>query len=135
MDDAKCRKLKEELAHRPDPPVVPIDRFFDGNDDLGSIGCNLIRHPGIEVFRDVLVGLAGRPDVEAVYALIAEVDPGEGSWPFADTVLVAGDIPVEELRSILEPLGPDEVGPAANLGVPHSVATAHRGRLWAAWWD
>ena len=32
--------------------VVGIDRFFDGNDDLGSIGCNLDPHPGIARFID-----------------------------------------------------------------------------------
>jgi hypothetical protein len=46
MDDAKCESLKAELASQPEPQIVPIDRFFDGNDDLGSIGCNLIDHPG-----------------------------------------------------------------------------------------
>ena len=39
------------------------------------LGCNLLRHPGIDVFRDVLVGLLDRPDVEAVYAQISEIDP------------------------------------------------------------
>ena len=47
MDGAKCAALKGELSKMPEPQVVPIERFFDGNDDLGSIGCNLNPHPGI----------------------------------------------------------------------------------------
>src|SRR3954453_1549975 len=86
MDIDKCNVLKADLMSVPDP-IVPIDRFFDGNDDPGSIGCNLIEHPGINQFREVLVGLTQRADVEAVYAQIAELDPGEDSWPFTDTVL------------------------------------------------
>ena len=29
-------------------PVVSIEEFFEGNDDLGSIGCNLYEHPGTD---------------------------------------------------------------------------------------
>jgi hypothetical protein len=97
MDHAKCRALKAELAIQPEPQLVPIARFFDGNDDTGSIGCNLAPHPGVDAFRDVLVGLLGRPDVQAVYAQISELDPGEGCWPFTDTVLVVGSISTDEL--------------------------------------
>ena len=81
MDDTKCRALKAELAAQPMPPIVSIERFFDGNDDLGSIGCNLIEHPGIDTFRDVLTGLLRRPDVQAVYAQVAELDPATVAGP------------------------------------------------------
>ena len=58
MDDLKCRALKSELAAQPEPRTVPIERFFDGNDDLGSIGCNLMAHPGMDVFREALTKTA-----------------------------------------------------------------------------
>ena len=45
--------------------MVPIVAFFNANDDLGSIAGNLIEHPGIATFRDILVGLTRRSDVEA----------------------------------------------------------------------
>src|SRR5258707_13149168 len=88
MDDAKCNALKAELAAQPEPQLVPIERFLDGNDDLGSIGCNLLPHPGIGVFREVLAGLLRRPDVQAGYAQITERPPGAGRWPVTDTDLV-----------------------------------------------
>ncbi len=75
MDESKCAALKAELASQQPSPVVTIERFFDGNDDAASIGCNLIEHPGIEFFREVLLGLKRRDDVVAVYAQIAELDP------------------------------------------------------------
>lgn len=37
MDIAKSNALKAELARQAEPQVVSIERFFDGNDDLGSI--------------------------------------------------------------------------------------------------
>jgi len=135
MNDAKCRALKAELAALPEPQVVAIARFFDGNDDLGSIGCNLDPHPGIDRFRNVLSGLLARPDVQAVYAQISELDPGEGCWPFADTVLVAGTIPGEVLRKAVEVLQPDEVGAADQFGVSPSIGERHGSPVMAVWWD
>jgi len=135
MDDAKCRALKAELATQPEPQVVPIDRFFDGNDDPGSIGCNLDPYPGIARFRQTLSGLLSRPDVQAVYAQVAELDPGEGCWPFADTVLVVGAIPVADLRAAVGALQPDEVGPADGSGVPPAVGEWHRSPVSVIWWD
>ena len=134
MDDLKCSALKSELAAQPEPRTVPIERFFDGNDDLGSIGCNLIVHPGIDLFRGTLSALLRRPDVHGVYQ-IAEVDPGAGSWPFTDTVLVVGTFPVAELRGLLRPLQPDEVGTAADLAIAPSVAERRGSPVLAAWWD
>jgi hypothetical protein len=135
MDDAKCRTLKAELAAQPEPHVVPIERFFDGNDDLGSIGCNLVPHPGVERFRRVLTGLLARPDVEAVYARVSEPDPGDGCWPFADSVLVVGTVPADGLRAAVGELHPDEVGPAEGLGVPPALFDRHRSPVSVLWWD
>lgn len=135
MDAAKCRKLKQELLDQPEPQIVPIERFFDGNDDIGSIGCNLIEHPGIDAFRDIFHTLAQRPDVEVIYAQISELDPGEDSWPFTDVVLVGGSISADELRSIVAPLQPDEVGPAAAFGPPKSVIQRHGNQVLTVWWD
>lgn len=135
MDDARCRALKAELATQPEPQLVLIERFFDGNDDLGSIGCNLDPHPGLARFRQVLTGLLARPDVQAVYAQISELDPGDGSWPFTDTVLVVGTIPTGELRDLVDELHPDEVGPAEGYGVPPAIAERHRAPVSVLWWD
>src|SRR6187200_2210979 len=110
MDETNCKALKAELAVQPEPQIVSIERFFDGNDDEGSIGCNLMEHPGMDVFSRLLTGLLRRPDVEAVYAQISELDPGEESWPFTDTVFVVGTIPAKELEDVLRVLEPDDVG-------------------------
>jgi hypothetical protein len=135
MDNAKCTALKVELALQPEPQTISVERFFDGNDDLGSIGCNLIEHPGIDTFRDVLTGLLRRPDVEAVYAQISELDPGEGCWPFTDTIIVIGTIPADELRSAVSALEPDEVAAAEDFGVSPSIAERHGLPVLAVWWD
>ncbi|MDP4145462.1 MAG: hypothetical protein Q8936_13415 [Bacillota bacterium] len=35
-------------------PLISLELFFEGNDDIGSIGCNLLDHPGTEKFYSVL---------------------------------------------------------------------------------
>jgi hypothetical protein len=135
MDQKKCIALKRELEAQPEPQLVQLDRFFDGNDDEGSIGCNLFPHPGIQLFRDRLLGLLQRPDVVGVYALITELDPGDDSWPFTDTILVTGTIEPQALSDVIAILQPDDVSPAdpkelAKLKLHPPAASAV-----TAWWD
>lgn len=135
MDLVKCKSLKERLGPDSYGQIVPIAEFFDGNDDLGSIGCNLDPHPGIDQFRDVLTGLLKRPHVQAVYAQISELDPGEESWPFTDTVLVVGKISIDHLRGVVSSLQPDEVGDSTQFGVSPSIAERHGSPVLVVWWD
>lgn len=135
MDAAKRNRLVTRLSAETSPQVVPIEVFFDGNDDLGSIGCNLMEHPGIEAFREVFHRIARRADVEAIYAQISEVDPGDGCWPFSDTVFFVGSITQEDLAAELSSLEPDEVASGAEFGVPAAIAKRHSASILAAWWD
>ncbi len=138
MDQAKSRALKDALENLEEPVLVPLDRFFDGNDDPASIGCNVSPYPGLETFRTVLDGLVRRPDVRSVHLLIGEVDPGEEYWPFASAALVAGDIPETELRRALRPLRPDEVAPAETggaFGITDEVLARLGPPVLLAWWD
>ena len=135
MNETKKAELIAAVSPQPEAPIIPIDQFFDGNEDLGSIGCNLIEHPGINRFHETLTGLLHRPDVNAVFALITELDPGEGYWPFTDTILVVGSISVKELRHVLAPLEPDEVGTAEELGAPSAFLRKQDEPVLAAWWD
>lgn len=135
MNIEKRNALVERLNSEPEPQLVPIGEFFDGNDDLGSIGCNLLDHPGIEAFHAAFVRLQERDDVVAVYAQIAEVDPGEDCWPFSDTVFVVGSITPDDLAAELEGLEPDEVGAAEDFGAPEHLLQKHKESVLAAWWD
>jgi hypothetical protein len=135
MDMNKRNRLVESLWTKPAPQLVPIDIFFDGNDDLGSIGCNLIDHPGIEAFRSTFARIAKRHDVEAIYAQIDELEPGEGSWPFTDTVFFVGSITANDLASELSALEPDEVGNAEDFGVTPDLLVNHASPILTAWWD
>ena len=134
MDMTKCQALKADLEQQAWPQRVPIARYFDGNDELGSIGCNLEPHPGISKFKNTLEGLLGRPGIEGVWAQISEPDPGEDSWPFADTVVVAGSIGVSDLHKLVKKLRPDEVAEASNFSISPAFANLSSPLL-VIWWD
>ena len=135
MNTEKRNALVENLSSEHEPQLVPIDVFFDGNDDLGSIGCNLLDHPGIEAFRATFARLSEREDVDAVFAQIAEVDPGDDCWPFSDTVFVVGTIAAEDLASDLSALEPDEIGEAEDFDAPEALLTKSGKPVLAVWWD
>ncbi len=78
MDELKRTALIGEITRQPaaaeDPlPVVGVELFFDGNDDIGSIGCNLLNHPGTAAFRELLMGIRARNDVQDVLVEVYEV--------------------------------------------------------------
>ena len=66
---------------------------------------------------------------------ISELDPGDGCWPFSDTVLVAGTISADDLRASVGELQPDEIGDEAQFGASPAVGVKHGTRVWAVWWD
>lgn len=137
MDLKKCRALKDELEDAADPALVPVERFFDGNDDDASLGCNVSPHPGIAAFREVLTALARRPDVRSVHLVVGEADPGDEYWPFASGALIAGTIPDTEVRRALKALRPDEVVPAESggLGIADEVLAGLGPRVLLASWE
>jgi hypothetical protein len=135
MDVSKRNNLIDALSNQPEPQIIAIEEFFAGNDDVGSIGCNLVEHPGIEQFRNTFARIAKRSDVSAIYAKISELNPGEGSWPFVDTVFVIGSISANELVSELVKLEPDEVSEERDLGILERFGRDASTHVLAVWWD
>jgi hypothetical protein len=133
MDLTKCKALKGDLRRQPEPWIVSVERFFDGNDDGSSIGWNVLPYPGIDSFRDLLTGLLQRSDVAAVYARIAELALGEDVWPSTDLFFVVGTISPDELRNMLSPLMPDEVC-QIEFAVPEIIKRRHQAPFAAVRW-
>jgi hypothetical protein len=115
--------LKDLMTHIDDLggqdayPVVPLDLFFDGNDDSASFAPNLDPHPGIATIYAVLRSLAQRPSMSAVPVQVDEVlDPPE--WPYASSVYVVTSSDASEVHEWAAPIRPDELSgdPEDNYG-------------------
>jgi hypothetical protein len=117
-------------------PIVTLEEFFEGNDDLGSIGCNLIDHPGIDRFYAVLRAVRARPNVQDVLIGITE-DMGDEEWPFSDSVYVLTSAPAPEVQQWVADLQPDEIGAPGYFPPPPATAPVPRPGfvVWTLWWD
>ncbi len=105
LDSAKTRI--EELGGPDAYPVVPLELFFEGNDDIAAIGPNLDPHPGVQTFYRVLRGIQERPEVSDVVLQVSEVLEGDGEWPFVEAAYVITTASDEQVREWANGLRPD----------------------------
>ena len=95
-------------------PLLTLAEFFDGNDVIGSIGCNLTPTPA-EVY-SLLQCIAARPDVADVRVQVTMFD--DPAWPFSDTVWIMTSASAEDVWDWFdEHLRPDECWEGWTQGV------------------
>jgi hypothetical protein len=103
----------DELGGPETYPVVPLDLFFEGNEDPASFAPNLDPHPGIAEIYSVLRSVEARPDVSAVVVQIDEVlEPPE--WPYASSVCVITSADAADVQEWVASLEPEELSPDAR---------------------
>ena len=113
---SQCSQLIKKILSQGMPgynkpfPVVSLEDFFTGNDDLGSIGCNLSDHPGLKRFYSVLRSIRKRPEVQDILVTIYEFEEDDESmWPFSERVYVLTSASVDDLAEWAKDLQPSEV--------------------------
>lgn len=116
--------------------VVPIEDFFEGNTDDGSICLYVVRPPSLDEIRRLLLAIRDRHDVLDVGILIEEYE--NDLWPYSDTVVVVTTAHPKDVARWLEPLEPTTVSsgflrPDPNPPGLIDVPDGHR--LCVAWWD
>ena len=118
-------------------PVVSLEDFFVGNSDYGSIGCNLPNSPGPQGFFKTLKNVRDNDSVQDILVEVDEVvEDDPETWPFSDRVYVLSAALLDEVRSWLAPLEPDEVSEGWENGVPLVAPLLKPGvKVYAAWWD
>ncbi len=122
------------LGEAPGSPwLVTPEEFFDGNEDLGSIGCNLIDHPGIDVFRQTILDLRNLPGVESVWMEITDLD--EGEWPFSERVLAFGSVDEGLVKEKVKIIDPTEIDPDIYDHQSKRCPNLHGQRCIVLWWD
>ncbi|MBN6110704.1 hypothetical protein [Xanthomonas bonasiae] len=126
------------LGHPDEPgtprPLLTVDEFFEGNVEVGSIGCNLDGAPGPGAFHNLFRTIAQRPDVEDIRVQITAFDCPE--WPFSDTVYIMTSATHEEVATWFpKHLKPDEtwIGFVDQPYEPYQVP--RETRPVACWWD
>jgi hypothetical protein len=116
-------------------PVVTLEEFFDGNDDTGSIGCNLLL-PGPQFFYEILKSIRSRPDVQDVLVAISDLDVGDDFWPFSDRVYVLTSASAEDVARWAEALQPGAVEEGITDGKLDLAVELRPGyTCYRLWWD
>lgn len=139
MDMQARSRLAAEIARQKNTGgeiAVPLELFFEGNDDPGSIGCNLgDDQPPIAEFHQKFAMLCARPEVQDVWVRIADADD-ENSWPYTDTVYVISSLQQSEIEAALEDMRFDEVTAGWIYGKPNSAPEPNAGFTpYSVWWD
>jgi hypothetical protein len=89
-------------------PLLTIEEFFDGNEIVGSIGCNLDGEPHPSEFRKILENIRNRDDVSGVYIQVTEMD--DPDWPFSDTAWIVTTADENDISGLFpDNFAPNEV--------------------------
>lgn len=137
-----CKSRKEKLVEKinslgyPDNEiVVSLKDFFDGNNDRASIGPNIhVDQPSPQEFYKKLTELENSEMVERILVRIQDVE--DLDWPFTDTVYVISKLSLEEIKSKLTDLQPDEIHEEWMYGKPINAPDLKNGyKIYSVWWD
>lgn len=117
-------------------PIVSLELFFEGNDDEGSIGCNLLEHPGVEMFYQKLKSIRDKDNVQDVFVEIYEVDDNDEYWPFSERVYILTNVSEVEVPEWTSELEPSDIGEGWNFGTPLAAPKLILGyKVYSIWWD
>ncbi len=117
-------------------PALTIDEFFTGNTDLGSIGCNLSPHPGLEKFEATFRSILAHDNVSDVRLPVTEFIDGL-DWPFVEKVIVVTSAASQDIFSHCKTLQPDEhwVAGDKELAGFDGVSVPQGHKAVVIWWD
>ena len=133
-------RITERVSRNGDPndpdtprPLLRLAEFFDGNEVVGSIGCNLPGTPAPHVLHQALKAIAERPDVVDVRVAVTAFD--DPDWPFSDTVYVVTSASPTDVQSwFSEELAPDDTWEGLD-GRHEEYAVPEGYRAVCCWWD
>lgn len=123
-------------TNNPTPyPVVSLEDFFEGNEDLGSIGCNLIDHPGVDTFYKILKDVRERDDVQDVLIIINQIDKCL-DWPNSDSLYILTSCSKEQVSEWVKRLQPDDIAEGWVWEKPPAAPQPKEGyKVYWVWWD
>jgi hypothetical protein len=116
-------------------PLLTLEEFFEGNDSVGSIGCNLDPMPEPGELYKILLTIRARPEVSDVRVQITCVDaPGE-EWPFSDTLWIITSADAEAVEKWLPGrVAPNEVWTGWLEGTAYEQVAVPDGHAPVAIW-
>lgn len=131
-------KIKRQQLESESKPIVSLSDFFVGNEDFGSIGCNLNPMLGPQLFYEQLQSILSQPAVQDVLIEISDTnenDPDPLMWPFSDQIYILTTAAYEDISKWLAPLQPDEIEATHINDRVQEIALNKGVKIYRAWWD
>jgi hypothetical protein len=118
-------------------PLVTLEEFFAGNDDYGSIGCNVTPMLGPQFFFEKLKFIRSQLNVQDVLVEVAEVEEvAPAMWPFSDRIYILTDGTPQDVAHWTAALRPDAIEEGFANGKPHCAPKLKPGyKCYGVWWD
>jgi hypothetical protein len=143
MESIKRAELIErvKILGLPSPdrplPLVTLEEFFLGNDDYGSIGCNLSPMLGPQFFYEKLKFIRSQPNIQDVLVGITEINEEDLTmWPFSDRIYLFTKATLEDIAHWTAALRPDAVEQDFAQRRPGSATELKAGyQCFSLWWD
>jgi len=143
VDGAKRKELIQRIktlglpSHDHPLPLVTLEEFFTGNDDYGSIGCNLCSPPGPQFFFENLKQIQSKANVQDVLVEVTEVEENDPAIrPFSDRVYVLAAASPDDVAKWAVALQPDAIEEGFTNGKPALAPELRPGfRCYSLWWD
>ncbi len=140
-------KRQQEVGKR--LPLVSLEEFFDGNDNYGSIGCNLDDpqaapplpvpywpHPSPQGFYEILRAVRERQEVQDVLVEVSDTNVGEEDWPFSELVYILTSASAEQVEGWTAKLFPTEVSEGYDGEKPALMPDLLPDyTVYTLWWD
>lgn len=127
------REAKVDSANlAPEEVVMNLATFFEGNNEIGSIGANLDPEVKPSEFYSLFKQIESSPKTEKIYVRIA--DEEEGEWPYSDAVYIIGDWTKAELSELVKKLHPDEIQEGWMYPMPKNIPEP-KNKVFTLWWD
>lgn len=128
-------ELRQEIKEQgfPDNEIaVTLELFFNGNNELGSIGPNLDHELAPDKFYALFKKIESDNRTNSIFVRIADME--DGLWPYSDAIYLIGIWTKEDLYNAIKISAPTEIMEGWLYGKPMNIKQIE-GNVFTIWWD
>jgi hypothetical protein len=121
----------------PDKDVVlPLDTFYEGNEDSSSVGVSIYpSQPSPKVFYETFKKLLDTKMADKIFVRVTDIDDPK-DWFYTDTIYIIGDLTIDQLSAAIVHLQFDEIFIGWMCGKPVNAGEYDGTKnVFSVWWD
>lgn len=129
------------FSNQTKPIYLPLDEFFDGNNDDASIAPNLNTKLKVSEYYKILKNIQNDKKVIGAFAELKDVmiyennQLNDNEWFYTDVIYFVGDLTKEEIAKRVKKLKPDEVEYSTEEELTQLNEDFQGQKIVYIWWD